>query len=104
MCEKYNVSEKELRFGIRRNILVQARRAISWIRARELGYSGADVDKELMIYFLWQTGLFTNRKISELFGLSYSSVSRRVGIFREKLRVDKIFQREYDEISVLIKM
>jgi hypothetical protein len=63
VCEKYNVSEKELRSGIRRNILVQARRAISWIGARELGYSGADVDKELMIYFLWQTGLFTNRKI-----------------------------------------
>jgi hypothetical protein len=35
------------------------------------------------------TRRFTNRKISELFGLSYSSVSRRVGIFREKLRVDK---------------
>ncbi|MEA3416494.1 MAG: hypothetical protein U9R02_10130 [Thermodesulfobacteriota bacterium] len=76
VCEKYNVFEKELRFGIRRNILVQARRAISWFRARELGYSGADVDKELMIYFLWQTGLFANRKISGLFGLSYSSISR----------------------------
>jgi REP element-mobilizing transposase RayT len=37
--------------------------------------------RDLMIYFLWQTGFFANRKISELFGLSYSSVSRRVGIF-----------------------
>ncbi len=60
--------------------------------------------RDLMIYFLWQTGLFTNQKISELFGLSYSSVSRRVGIFREKLRVDKTFKKEYDEISALIKM
>jgi hypothetical protein len=60
--------------------------------------------RDLMIYFLWQTGRFTNRKISELFGLSYSSISRRVGIFREKLRVDKTFKKKYDEISALIKM
>ncbi|MEA3429615.1 MAG: hypothetical protein U9Q84_10515, partial [Thermodesulfobacteriota bacterium] len=60
--------------------------------------------RDLMIYFLWRTGRFTNQKISELFGLSYSSVSRRVGIFRKKLRVDKIFKKEYDKISALIKM
>lgn len=57
-----------------------------------------------MIYFLWQTGCFANQKISELFGLSYPSVSRRVGIFREKLRVDKTFKKKYDEISALIKI
>ena len=57
-----------------------------------------------MIYFLWQTGRFTNQKISGLFGLSYASVSRRVAIFREKLRVDKTFKKEYDRISALIKM
>ena len=45
-----------------------------------------------------------NQKISELFGLSYSSVGRRVGILREKLRVDKTFKKEYDGISALIKM
>ena len=60
--------------------------------------------RDLMIYFLWQTGRFTNQKIAGLFGLSYSSVSRRVGIFREKLRVDKIFKKEYGKISALIKM
>jgi len=62
------------------------------------------VSRDLMIYFLWQTGRFTNQKISGLFGLSYASVSRRVAIFREKLRVDKTFKKEYDRISALIKM
>ena len=62
------------------------------------------VARDLMIYFLWQTGRFTNQKISGLFGLSYASVSRRVAIFREKLRVDKTFKKEYDRISALIKM
>ena len=51
------------------------------------------VARDLMIYFLWQTGRFTNQKISGLFGLSYASVSRRVAIFREKLRVDKTFKK-----------
>jgi len=60
--------------------------------------------RNLMIYFLWQIGRFTNRKISELFGLSYPSISRRIGIFRKKLRVDKTFKKKYDKISVLIKM
>ena len=58
--------------------------------------------RDLMIYFLWQTGCFTNQKISDLFGLSYSSVSRRVGVFREKLRADKTFKKDYDGISPLI--
>ncbi|MBW1833546.1 MAG: hypothetical protein JRI62_01770 [Deltaproteobacteria bacterium] len=60
--------------------------------------------RDLMIYFLWQTGRFTNQKISELFGLSCLSISRRVGIFRKKLcMVDKTFKKEYG-ISALIKI
>ena len=31
VCEKYDVSERELRSGSRRNMVVQARQAISWI-------------------------------------------------------------------------
>ncbi|RZB34824.1 MAG: hypothetical protein SRB1_00592 [Desulfobacteraceae bacterium Eth-SRB1] len=47
VCKKYDVSEMELRSGSRRNTVVQARRAISWIGVRELGYSGADVARYL---------------------------------------------------------
>ena len=47
VCEKYDVSERELRSGSRRNIVMQARRAISWIGVGELGYSGADVARYL---------------------------------------------------------
>ncbi len=39
--------------------------------------------RDLMIYMLWQTGRFTNQEIAKLFGLTYSSVSRRVGIVRK---------------------
>lgn len=47
ISEKYNVSIVELRSGGRRNAVVKARRAMSWIGIRELGYSGADVARYL---------------------------------------------------------
>jgi predicted transcriptional regulator len=37
----------ELRSGGRRREVVKARRAMSWIGVRELGYSGADVARYL---------------------------------------------------------
>jgi hypothetical protein len=47
VSEKYNVSIGELRSGGRRREVVKARRAMSWIGVRELGYSGADVARYL---------------------------------------------------------
>ncbi|MBC8460660.1 MAG: hypothetical protein H8D67_21965 [Deltaproteobacteria bacterium] len=57
-----------------------------------------------MIYMLWQTGRFTNQEIAELFGLTYSSVSRRVGIVREQLREDTVLKDKLDSTNALIKM
>ena len=67
----------------------------------------SEADKEhrdLMLYFLWQTGRFSNRKIAELFGLSYSSVSKRAGIVRKRLREKKTFKDGVDRLNALIKM
>ena len=47
VCEKYDISPGELCSGSRRNVVVKARRAMSWIGVRELGYSGADVARYL---------------------------------------------------------
>ncbi len=47
MSERYNVSIGELRSGGRRRAVVKARRSMSWIGVRELGYSGADVARYL---------------------------------------------------------
>jgi len=60
--------------------------------------------RDLMLYFLWQTGRFFNRKIAELFGLSYSSVSKRAGIVRKRLREKKSFKNGVDSLNALIKM
>ena len=47
VSEKYGVSIGELQSGGRRRAVVKARRTISWIGVRELGYSGADVARYL---------------------------------------------------------
>jgi hypothetical protein len=40
----------------------------------------------------------------DLFGLSYSSVSKRAGIVRKRLREEKTFKDEFDGINALIKL
>ena len=60
--------------------------------------------RDVMLFILWQTGRFSNREIAKVFGLSYSSVSRRVGIVRNRLREDKVFKNEFDRVNMLIKM
>ncbi|RLB80377.1 MAG: hypothetical protein DRH24_10770 [Deltaproteobacteria bacterium] len=47
VSEKYNISMGELRSGGRRRAVVNARRAMSLIGVRELGYSGAEVARYL---------------------------------------------------------
>jgi len=49
MAEKYDVSIGGLRSRGRRSAVVQARRAMSWLRVRELGYSGTDVAQYLSV-------------------------------------------------------
>ena len=57
-----------------------------------------------MVYILWQAGRFTNRDVAKLFGLSYSSVSSRVSIVRNRLLKDKVFKDKFDRVNALIKM
>jgi hypothetical protein len=48
--------------------------------------SQADIlDRDMLIYLIWQSGQLTNVQIAEKFGLTYSAVSRRVGVFKNML-------------------
>ncbi len=44
--------------------------------------------RNMIIYFLWNSGLFTNQQIGDLFGLSYSMVSRAVSDYRNEISYD----------------
>jgi hypothetical protein len=62
--------------------------------------SNADkLDRDLLIYLLWHAGHLTNRQIGERFGLSYSAVSRRVGIIKDLLENDKALYDKYRQIK-----
>jgi hypothetical protein len=41
---------------------------------------------DLRMFFLWKTGIFKNREIGSLFGLSHSAVSRRVKSFQDRIK------------------
>jgi hypothetical protein len=58
----------------------------------------------LLIYIAWQLGVATNQQIAEKFGLTYSSVSQRARVTKEKLDQDKALARKYKHIKSLMKI
>ena len=61
-------------------------------------------DRDLLLYLIWETGLYTNRQIGDLFGLSYSAVSRRANISKSKVTKNKVLKEKYKKIRPLIKV
>lgn len=47
VCEVHGVRIGELRSGSRRHEIVEARRVMSWLSVKKLGYSGAEVVRYL---------------------------------------------------------
>lgn len=67
--------------------------------------SEADKDnRDLLIYFLWKTGIYTNLEIGELFGLTCSSVSRRVDITRQRFMQKRLLNKKYQQLKSLVKV
>ncbi|MCP3872776.1 MAG: hypothetical protein GY699_06420, partial [Desulfobacteraceae bacterium] len=60
--------------------------------------------RDMLIYFLWETGQLSNQRIAELVGLTYSSISRRVSLFRENLDKDNNLKLRYVELKSQIKV
>jgi len=61
--------------------------------------SARDVEtRDLLIYLIWQSGGWTNQAIGDRFGLTYSAVSRRVSIFKNKLREDQALLQKFEKI------
>jgi len=62
------------------------------------------MNRDLMLYLLWHSGLYTNQQIGELFGLSYSFVSRRAALSRKLIREDVNLKNKVQQLSDLIKL
>jgi REP element-mobilizing transposase RayT len=46
-------------------------------------------DRDVLIYFMWNTGVFTNMEIGQLFGLTYSSISHIVKGVKQRLEYER---------------
>jgi hypothetical protein len=67
-------------------------------------YGTAKINRDLLMYLIWEYGVYTNEEIGNLFHVTYSSVSRNVSSFKVNLSDDKILKRLYNKIKSQIKM
>lgn len=61
-------------------------------------------NRDLLIYLLWETGLYRNQEIGDLFGLTYSSISRRANITRSRMLNDSEFKEQFEHLKLQINM
>ena len=67
-------------------------------------YGVEKTNRDLLMYLIWEYGVYTNAEIGNLFHVTYSSVSRNVSSFKVKLSDDNILKRLYNKIKSQIKM
>ena len=58
-------------------------------------------NRDLLIYLLWDMGLYTNSEIGVLFSLTYSAISRRVNIMQAKIDESRRLKRKYNKFNKL---
>ena len=62
------------------------------------------VNRDLLVFCIWKTGLLANKKIGALFGVSYSSISHIVKSVQTKLGTDKAFMGKFMKTYSLFKI
>ncbi|WKZ19759.1 MAG: hypothetical protein QY310_04160 [Candidatus Jettenia sp. CY-1] len=69
------------------------------------GIGGSDkLNRDVLIYLLWSTGWYNNQEIGNLFGLGYSSISRRVTIMKSMISKGDEIYKQLKEVKSLIKV
>jgi len=61
-------------------------------------------NRDLLIYLLWEKGLYKAYEIGDLFGLGYSSISKIAHHARVKIKESKRFKAKYNKLNSLIKI
>ena len=61
-------------------------------------------NRDLIIYLIWQTGLMTNKKIGEIFDLTYSSVSHSVKAVKTRMTKDQKYSIYLDKLNSQFKV
>ncbi len=58
-------------------------------------------DRDLLVFFIWKTGILTNEKIGCLFGMTYSSISHIVKTIKFKLDQDRGLKEKFNQIVTI---
>ena len=61
-------------------------------------------DRDILVYALWKTGILTNEKIGQLFGVTSSSISHSVRALSLKLKNDRQSSDKLGQIYSLFKI
>jgi REP element-mobilizing transposase RayT len=62
------------------------------------------LERDLLLYGIWQLGVRTNSQIGEIFGLTGSSVSRRVAVLKAEAANDKSIRNRIAELKSLMEI
>ena len=57
------------------------------------------LERDLLLYLIRQMGVLTDHQIGAMFGLGYSAVCRRAGIFKTKLQENRALQRKFSRLK-----
>ena len=67
-------------------------------------YGAAKTNRDLLMYLIWEYGVYTNEEIGNLFHVTYSSVSRNISSFRARLIKENALKKLYNKVKSQIKM
>lgn len=62
------------------------------------------INRDMLVYYAWERGQFSNSEIGSHVGLGVSSISRRVGVFQSLLDRDETIQKNYENFKSIIKV
>lgn len=71
---------------------------IDYFKKTEKISSSRRLERDQILFVLWQTGLFTNQQIADVFNLSFSMVSHAVHGFRKKISEHSDLKRKTDTL------
>ncbi|MDA3912250.1 MAG: transposase [Bacteroidales bacterium] len=67
-------------------------------------YGTAKTNRDVLMYLIWEYGVYTNEEIGNLFHVTYSCVSKSISSFRKRLPADNNLKKLYNKIKSQIQM
>jgi hypothetical protein len=65
---------------------------------------GRKEKRDILIYWVWKAGRFTNEQIEKLFGLTYSAVSHCIRQMKKKLRSAQELRTLFESLNSQFKL